>query len=101
MIDFSAIADIGHNVFGVDATFIDQGTLAQTAISVVKVAPEKFANFGFNEHIIPTLIVNVRVSEIAEIVAGDQITINSIAYTVIGDPEKDSQQLLWTVRLSQ
>lgn len=97
---FTAVPDISHTVFGSSATFIDADD-SETSISVVKVAPEKIVNFGLNDVTLSTLTVNVKTNEVPLIEEGDRIRIDSITYTVVGSPEKDSQGLLWILQLDE
>jgi len=45
----------------------------------------------------PTLVVDVRVSDIATPQAGDTLTIGTLLYAVQGEPVRDAENLVWTL----
>ena len=45
----------------------------------------------------PTLVVNVRVSDVATPQEGDTLTIGTLLYAVQGEPVWDTENLVWTL----
>ena len=45
----------------------------------------------------PTLVVDVRVSDVAAPQEGDTFTIGTLLYTVQGEPVRDAENLVWTL----
>lgn len=45
----------------------------------------------------PTLLVDVRVSDVATPQEGDTLTIGALLYAVQGEPVRDAQNLVWTL----
>jgi hypothetical protein len=45
----------------------------------------------------PTLVVDVRVSDVPDPGEGDTLTIGTLTYVVQGEPARDAENLIWTL----
>jgi hypothetical protein len=45
----------------------------------------------------PTLVVDVRVSDVPDPGEGDTLTIGTLTYVVQGEPVRDAENLVWTL----
>lgn len=68
-------------------------------VRVIVRAPDVFANIGDSVINLPTLILEVQVSECPNPAPGDQFLIGQNSYVIQGEPRRDSEQLTWLVDL--
>ncbi|MFN5174829.1 MAG: hypothetical protein ACK5GA_08060 [Holosporaceae bacterium] len=80
----------------VNATFIPQIGVSK-AVRVMTRAPDVYQNIGQSVIETPSLVLEVQVADCPIVSQGDQFIINSAAYTVQGDPRRDSDRLYWQV----
>lgn len=80
----------------VNATFIPQIGVSK-AVRVITRAPDVYQNIGQSVIETPSLVLEVQVADCPIVSQGDQFIINSAAYTVQGDPRRDSDRLYWQV----
>lgn len=80
----------------VNATFIPQIGVSK-AVRVITRAPDVYQNIGQSVIETPSLVLEVQVADCPTVSQGDQFIINSAAYTVQGEPRRDSEQLYWQV----
>lgn len=80
-----------------DATFkvADAGT--GTAVRVVLSTPDEQMEWREARLVVGTVILEVRMSEVASLARGDsfEVTSRSATYLVTGDPLRDDQNLTW------
>jgi hypothetical protein len=81
-----------------DATYIPQQGNNRPVRIIVR-APDVFANIGDSVIDLPTLILEVQVSECPNPAPGDHFLIGQNSYVVQGEPRRDSEQLTWQVDL--
>jgi hypothetical protein len=67
------------------------------AVSVVTRAPDVFQAVGQSMIETPSMVLEVRVADCPALVQGDQFIINAVAYTIQGEPRRDSEHLAWQV----
>ena len=84
-----------HN-HGLDSVFRSGGAGDGAPARVILRAPDGVASFGERRFVVETFILKVRLSEVAEPVAGDTFTIGTDAYEVHGAPARDALRLVWT-----
>lgn len=94
-----------------DALFADPN-IAQNAIwraggvgdgvtvRVVAKRPDQIVGFGGGRAVRPTVLIDVRQSDVAMPGIGDTVTIGSTVYTIIAEPVGDSVGLVWTCEAS-
>ena len=67
------------------------------SVRVITRAPDLFQNIGQSVIETPSLVLEVQVADCPTVSQGDQFIINSAAYTVQGEPRRDSERLFWQV----
>ena len=80
----------------VSATFIPQIGVSKV-VRVITRAPDVYQNIGQSVIETPSLVLEVQVADCPTVSQGDQFIINSAAYTVQGEPRRDSERLIWQV----
>jgi hypothetical protein len=70
--------------------------LPQTMRAVIK-SPDRVIDVRDIAIHTPTLVVDVRVSDIATPQEGDTLTIGTLLYAVQGEPVRDAENLVWTL----
>lgn len=79
-----------------DAIWRAGGVGAGIAVRVVRRRPDQVVGFGDSRAVLPTLLVDVRRSEVAEPASGDTVEIDGETFEVIAAPIIDSVRLIWT-----
>jgi hypothetical protein len=79
-----------------DAIWRWGGVGAGIAVRVVARRPDQVVGFGDSRAVLPTLLVDVRRSEVAEPASGDTVEIDGETFEVIAAPIIDSVRLIWT-----
>ncbi len=79
-----------------DAIWRAGGAGTGTAVRVVTRRPDQVVGFGDSRAVLPTLLVDVRRSEVAEPASGDTVEIDGDLFEVIAAPIIDSVRLMWT-----
>jgi hypothetical protein len=69
---------------------------AQTIRAVIK-SPDRVIDVRDIAIHTPTVVVDVRVSDVATPQAGDTLTIGTLTYVVQGEPVRDAENLVWTL----
>lgn len=81
MINNDALNTPCFAAFGEPATYTPAGAAAQS-VTVIVSAPDKVIGLGSIGAIVPNVVVDLRVSEVAAPARGDVITVRSVSYTV-------------------
>jgi hypothetical protein len=91
----------------IDAIFRD-GNIAEDAlwragglgsgqtVRIVRKSPDEMVGFGASRAVMATVLIDVRVSEVALPAAGDTAEIDGELFDIIGTPVRDSLGLVWT-----
>jgi hypothetical protein len=77
-------------------TYTPVAGLPQTIRAVMK-SPDRVIDVRDIAIHTPTLVVDVRVSDIATPQEGDLLTIGTLLYAVQGEPVRDAENLVWTL----
>lgn len=80
-IDRTALADACFEEFGEAATYTPSGGAA-ASVTVIVSAPDKVIGLGSVGAIVPNVIADLRLSDVAEPARGDAITVRGTNYTV-------------------
>ena len=91
----------------IDALFIDPniardarwragGEGAGVVVRIITKRPDQAANFGDSRVMLPTMLVDVRRSQVAAPASGDTLEMDSETFEVIATPAIDSLRLVWT-----
>jgi hypothetical protein len=79
-----------------DAIWRAGGAGAGIAVRVVTKRPDQVVGFGDSRAILPTTLIDVRRSEVAEPASGDTVEIDGDVFEIIVTPTTDSLGLVWT-----
>ncbi len=79
-----------------DAIWRAGGAGTGTAVRVVTRRPDQVVGFGDSRAVLPTLLIDVRRSEVPEPASGDTVEIDGELFEVVAAPIIDSVRLMWT-----
>jgi len=79
-----------------DALWRADGMGGGTAVRVIRKSPDEVVGFGDSRVVLPTVLIDVRRSEVAEPASGDTVEIDSETFEIIAAPTLDSLRLVWT-----
>ena len=83
----------------VAAVWISATTSQERPIRVIRRAPDRITEFGAGRFVSDTMLVDVRVSDLADPRSGDMIIIGTDSFTIQGEPLRDRERLIWTLDL--
>ena len=83
----------------VAALWISALTSEELTIRVIRRAPDRINEFGAARLMSDTMVLDVRVSDLADPRPGDLIVIGTDSFTIQGEPVRDSDRLIWTLDL--
>lgn len=83
----------------VAALWISGTTSQERPIRVIRRAPDRITEFGAARLMSDTMVLDVRVSDVADPRPGDLIVIGTDSFTIQGEPLRDSDRLIWTLDL--
>lgn len=79
-----------------DAIWRAGGTGDEVTVRVITKRPDQVVAFGDSRAILPTMLIDVRRSEIPNPANGDTVEIEGDAFEIIATPVADSLGLVWT-----
>lgn len=79
-----------------DARWRPGGEGAGVVVRIITKRPDQTANFGDSRVMLPTMLVDVRRSQVAAPASGDTVEMDSETFEVIATPVIDSLRLVWT-----
>lgn len=79
-----------------DIVYTPVAGLPQTMRAVIK-SPDRIVDVRDIAIHTPTLVVDVRVSDVATPQEGDTLAIGTLLYAVQGEPVRDAENLVWTL----
>ena len=79
-----------------DATWRAGGVGVGVPVRIVTRRPDQAVGFGDSRAVLPTTLIDVRRSEVADPGSGDTVEIDSETFEVIATPTIDSLRLVWT-----
>ena len=80
-----------------DAVFRAGGADPGVPVRVIVRRPDRVGEFGETRIVAETLLIDVRVCELADPAEGDTIEVDSMVYVVQGEPMRDAERLVWTI----
>jgi len=83
-----------------DATWRAGGAGAGIPVRVISRRPDQVVGFGDSRAILPTMLIDVRRSEVSEPGSGDTVEIDGEVFEIIATPTIDSLQLVWTCEVA-
>ncbi len=66
------------------------------AVRVITKKPDQVVGFGDSRAILPTMLIDVRRSEIPNPASGDTVEVDGTVFEVVATPVADSLGLVWT-----
>lgn len=82
---------------GVDAIWRAGGAGASVAVRAMRRAPDEIVPYRDGRFVVDTVLFDVRTSDIPTLAAGDTLEVEGAVFTVIGEPTRDRERLIWTV----
>lgn len=79
-----------------DATWRAGGAGAGIAVRVVTRRPDQVVGFGDSRAVLPTMLIDVRRSEVSDPASGDTVELDGDLFEIIAAPTSDSVGLVWT-----
>ncbi len=79
-----------------DVLYTPVAGTARTIRAVIK-SPDRIIDVREMAIHTPTLVVDVRVSDVPDLGEGDTLTIGALTYVVQGEPVRDTENLIWTL----
>jgi len=83
-----------------DALWRAGGLGGGQAVRIVRKSPDELVAFGASRAVMPTVLIDVRASEVASPAARDTAEIDGELFDIIGTPVRDSLGLVWTCEAS-
>lgn len=84
-----------------DAVYRAGGNGAGTLVRVIFRAPDRIADWGEGRYVTDTVFIDVRVSEVPVLEAGDTFEIEGEVFEVRSDPVRDRERLCWAAEARQ
>ena len=81
---------------GMDAVYRAGGADPGVPVRVIVRQPDRIGAFGETRIVTGTLVIDIRVSEIAAPAEGDTIEVDGTVYVIQGEPIRDAERLIWT-----
>ncbi len=66
-------------------------------VRVILRRPDRVGEFGETRIVTETLLIDIRVSEVATPADGDTIEVDGTVYVIQGEPIRDAERLVWTI----
>lgn len=79
-----------------DAIWRAGGIGSGITVRVVPRRPDQVVGFGDSRAVLPTLLIDVRRSDVSDPASGDTVEIETETFEVIATPTIDSLRLVWT-----
>ena len=99
MTAFAAAIDVlfADPNLGTAAVFRAGGTDPGMPVRLIVRQPDRIGNFGETRIAAATLVIDVRVSELAAPAEGDAIELDGTVYVIQGEPLRDAERLIWMI----
>ncbi|MBK8174802.1 MAG: hypothetical protein IPK66_05885 [Rhodospirillales bacterium] len=82
---------------GIDTVYRVSGADPAVPARVILRRPDRVGTLGETRIVTETLLIDVRVSEVAAPADGDTIEAGRTVFVIQGEPIRDAEQLVWTV----
>lgn len=83
----------------VQAAWLPGGLSPGQSVRVIRKAADQVTGFGAAHVWSESMMIDVRVSEVAQPAPGDRIVIAGETFDVQGEPLRDRERLVWTLEL--
>lgn len=82
---------------GRDAVYRAGGSHPAIPVRVILRRPDRIGEFGETRIVTETLLIDVRVQDVAAPAEGDTFELDDTVYLVQGAPIRDAERLVWTI----
>jgi hypothetical protein len=82
---------------GIDAVYRAGGADPGVPVRVILRRPDRIDVFGETRIATETLVIEVRVSDVAAPASGDTIELDGAVYVIQGEPIRNAERLVWTI----
>ncbi len=82
---------------GLDTVYRAGGADPPVPVRVILRRPDRAGEFDETRIVAETLIIDVRVSDVAAPSDGDTVEVDSTVYVIQGAPIRDAERLVWTI----
>jgi hypothetical protein len=82
---------------GLDAVYRVGGADPGVTVRAILRRPDRVGDFGETRIVAETLVIDVRVSDVAAPADGDAFDIGGETFVVQGEPIRDAERLVWTI----
>ena len=82
----------------VDAVYRDDGADPGVPVRAILRRPDRISEFGETHIVAGTVVIDVRVSDVAAPAEGDTIEADGMVYVIQGEPIRDVERLVWTIQ---
>jgi hypothetical protein len=79
-----------------DAVWRAGGAGAGVAVRIITRRPDQVVGFGDSRGVLPTMLIDVRRSEVSDAASGDTVEIDGEIFEIIATPTADSLRLVWS-----
>jgi hypothetical protein len=79
-----------------DALWRAGGAGAGIAVRLIRKSPDELVGFASSRAVMATVLIDVRVAEVASPAPDDTVEIADDVFAIIGTPTRDSLGLVWT-----
>ena len=80
----------------VDAIYSPGGIGGGVPVRVIRAAPDRLAQFGEGRFVTDTVGLDIAVADAPDLAEGDTIEIGGTLYTILGEPIRDADRLVWS-----
>lgn len=78
-----------------DATWHSGGAGEGLSVRVMRRAPDVVTEFNSGRYVSDAVLIDVRMSDVAELETGDAFRLNGEYFEVMGEPLRDAHRLIW------
>jgi hypothetical protein len=82
-----------------DAIYRAGGADPGAPVRAIVRQPDRIGEFGETRIVAETVMIDIRVSEVAAPAEGDTIEVNGMVYVIQGEPIRDVERLVWTIEV--
>jgi hypothetical protein len=82
---------------GVEGVYRAGGAVPGVPVRVIVRRPDRIGTFDETRIVAETLLIDVRVGDVAPPADGDTVEVDSEVYVIRGEPMRDGERLVWTV----
>ena len=84
---------------GIDTVYRVGGADPEVPVRAMVRQPDRIGEFGETRVVAETVMIDIRVSEVAATAECDTIEVNDTVYVIEGEPIRDAERLVWTIEV--